>query len=194
MAFASRGFPLRSGHALWYMRQEEKARRESAVAFLTSAELSEAVEILSAELGFGKLCERFARLGAFVSRRRPASTRQLSERLYALTGGLRREAPPTYAFHAVWSESISARLGKEGEEKLEEIAKRINACLTPRDSIEEGKRAQLEEALDEYQRHLAAAAGERAARIDMLLKAVPEVAEVVRTRFASTPNREESEN
>lgn len=164
------------------------------MAFLTSAELREAVEILSAELGFGKLCDRLARLGAFVSRRRPASTQQLSERLYTLTGGLRREAPPTYAFHAVWSEAISARLGKEGEEKLEEITKRINACLTPRDSIQEGMRTQLEQALDAYQRHLAAAAGERAARIDMLLKAVPEVAEILRTRFASPPDREKREN
>ncbi len=154
------------------------------MAFLSNSELHKAVEILSENLGFGRLCQRLGQLGAFVSRRRPASPSQLAERLYSLTGGLRRDIQPTYAFHTVWSETVSKQLEKEIEEKLEQIASRVNDCLTPKDSIAEGKTEELTKALGEYQELLQTKVGAEAARVDMLLKAVPEVADLVRRSAA----------
>jgi hypothetical protein len=146
-------------------------------------ELREAIALMVERIGYNKLHERLIRLNAFVSRRRPPSPDVLADRLYSLTGGLRRQVPATIAFHTVWSETFSGAIGEENEKKLEALADRINATITENErGIREGQGGELESALDEYEQILAAAIGPRAARTDMLLKAVAPVAEILRAR------------
>ena len=76
----------------------------------------------------------------------------------------------------MWAEPIGGKLGEEGEKALEAIAEQINACLGERDAVAEGKDAELETLLKQYQQRLAEAVGADRARLDMLLKAVPAVA------------------
>ena len=64
-------------------------------------------------------------------------------------------------------------------------ADKVNACLDEREKLIAGKEADLEAALAEYHQALAAAVGEQAARLDMTLKAVADVAERVRSLQAS---------
>ena len=56
----------------------------------------------------------------------------------------------------------------------------VNACLAPDDSIAEGKESALDEALGRYRQVMEELTGTVVARLDMLLKAVPAVAERVR--------------
>ena len=86
----------------------------------------------------------------------------------------------TYAFSQVWGEMIGARLGEEGERRLEALVDQVNACLGERDAIVPGKEADLDRALAAYREALAATTGPEIARLDMLLKAVPDVAERLR--------------
>ena len=146
-------------------------------------ELREAVALLVERIGYNKLHDRLVRLNAFVSRRKPPSPDVLADRLYALTGGLRRQVPATLAFHSVWSETFNGVLGEENEKKLEGVADRINATITEDErTIREGQEPQLENALGEYEHILCEAVGPRVARMDMLLKAVAPVAEILRSR------------
>ena len=57
-------------------------------------------------MGYGKLYERLVQLNAFVSRKRPPTPAILADRLYNLSGGLRRQVAATIAFHTVWAECI----------------------------------------------------------------------------------------
>ncbi|HUE29940.1 MAG TPA: hypothetical protein VMR79_03650, partial [Verrucomicrobiae bacterium] len=104
------------------------------------------------------------------------------------TGGLRRQVPATYAFSQVWHEMVGARLGEEGEKRLEGLADQVNACLGEGDAIVPGKEADIDRALEAYRAALAEATGPEVARLDMLLKAVPEVAERLRRAAASAPD------
>jgi molybdopterin converting factor small subunit len=88
--------------------------------------------------------------------------------------------PATFGFFAVWNETLHAKLGEEGEKQLEALAEKVNACLDERERIIPEKREELETALRAYREALEAAVGARLARLDMLLKAVPEVAEILR--------------
>src|SRR5439155_1448586 len=132
--------------------------------------------------------ERLARLNAFTSRRGLNTVAALAERLHLLTGGLRRQVRATYAFSQLWNEMVGARLGDEGEKRLEGLADQVNACLGERDAIVPGKEADLDRALAAYRDALAAATGPEVARLDMLLKAVPEVAERLRRGAAPEPD------
>jgi hypothetical protein len=146
-------------------------------------ELREAVALMVERVGYAKLHDRLVRLNAFVSRRKPPSPDVLADRLYSLTGGLRRQVPATLAFHTVWSETFSQSIVEDDEKRLEGLADRINAALTEDEhGIRDDQRAELESALGDYERILAAAIGPRPARMDMLLKAVAPVAEILRAR------------
>jgi hypothetical protein len=149
----------------------------------TGQELREAVGILAERMGFGKLYERLLRLNAFVSRKRPATPDLLADRLYNLSGGLRRQVPATIAFHTVWAESVGTAIGEENEKSLEAIADRINATLSEdQHAIQQDKADELAAALGEYEQVLVAAVGPQATRLDMLMKAVNPVADVLRAR------------
>lgn len=149
----------------------------------TGQEMREAVSIVAERMGYGKLYERLVHLNAFVSRKRPPTPAILADRLYNLSGGLRRQVPATIAFHTVWAETIGRGIGEELDKTLEGIADRINATLTPDEQgIQPDKTADLDTALGEYEQVLAGQVGPAAARLDMIMKAVPVVADVVRAR------------
>src|SRR5437667_10082026 len=152
----------------------------ASMALLTPAEFTEAVSALAAHYGVERLRERLARLHAFTSRRGLNTAAVLAERLHLLTGGLRRQVPATYAFPQLWNEMVGARLGEAGEKRLEGLADQVNACLGERDAIVPGKEADLDRALTAYRDAPAEAAGPVVARPDMLMKAVPAVAEALR--------------
>ena len=149
----------------------------------TGQEFREAVGVLAERMGYGKLYDRLLRLNAFVSRKRPATPDLLADRLYNLSGGLRRQVPATLAFHTVWAESIGQAIGEENEKTLEGIADRINATLSEdQHAILEGKAEELGATLGEYEQVLVSAVGPQATRLDMLMKAVTPVADVLRGR------------
>src|SRR2546428_3995075 len=158
------------------------------MALLTPAEFTEAVSVLAAHYGVERLRDRLAHLNAFTSRRGLNTGAAIAERLHLLTGGLRRQVPATYAFSQVWHEMVGARLGEEGEKRLEALADQVNACLGDRDAIVPSQEADLDRGLAAYRDALAAATGPEVARLDMLLKAVPEVADRLRRSAAPEPN------
>jgi hypothetical protein len=149
----------------------------------TGQEMREAVELVAERMGYGKLYERLVRMNAFVSRKRPATPAILADRLYNLSGGLRRQVAATLAFHQVWGESIGQAIGEENEKTLEGIAERINATLTPDEqAVQPDKMADLETALGEYEQVLVGVVGPKAARLDMILKAVNPIADLLRQK------------
>jgi hypothetical protein len=150
------------------------------MAHLTHAEFTEAVAALAEHFGVERLRERLARMNAFTSRRGLTTAAAIAERLQLLSGGLRRQVPATYAFSALWNELVGGRLGEEGEKKLEALADQVNACLDPEEHVVPGKEDDIDRALAAYREALAGATGETVARLDMLLKAVPAVAERLR--------------
>lgn len=157
------------------------------MAHLTQKEFQQAIALLAAQMGLQRLRDRFVQLNALVTRRKVASPASLADQLYLLSSGLRRQVPATYAFHAVWSESLKAKLGEEGEKKLEAMADAVNACLSADDQILTEKAADLDAALGEYERTLSGAVGTEMARMDMLMKAVPAIAEKLRATAAGPP-------
>lgn len=160
------------------------------MAHLTQKEFERAITLLADEMGLQRLRDRFVRLNALVTRRRVASAQLLADQLYLLSAGLRRQVPATLAFFEVWNRSLNDKLGEEGEKNLEKLAEAINACLGERDTIIAEKAAELDTALTEYEGALSAAVGPEAARLDMLLKAVPAVAEKLRARPLASPGAE----
>jgi hypothetical protein len=149
----------------------------------TGQEMRDAVTLVAERMGYGKLYERLVQMNAFVSRKRPPTPAILADRLYNLSGGLRRNVPATLAFHTVWTECVGQTIGEEHEKTLEALADRINATLTPDEQgIQPGKQDELVTALDEYEQVLVGVVGPQAARLDMIMKAVPPVAETLRAR------------
>lgn len=153
----------------------------------TGQEMREAVTVVAERMGYGKLYDRLVQLNAFVSRKRPPTPAILADRIYNLSGGLRRQVPATIAFHTVWAEAIGRGIGEEHDKTLEGIADRINATLTADEQgIQPDKQTELESALGEYEQVLVGLIGPAAARLDMLMKAVPAVADVLRARPLAT--------
>jgi hypothetical protein len=146
------------------------------MANLTPTEFTQAVQVLVDHYGLERLRDRFANMGAFTNRRGLNTSAALADRLYRLSGGLRRQAVPSFAFSSLWGEMLEAKLGKDGEKRLEELADKVNACLTAGEEVIAGREEELERALAEYRDALASTAGTELARADMLLKAVPAVA------------------
>jgi len=158
------------------------------MAFLTAEEFGAAIGVLVEHHGVERLRERLARLNAFTSRRGLNSGTAIADRLFALSGGLRRQVGATFAFTSLWQELVGARLGEAGEKQLEGLAEAVNACLAPDDTIVAGKEADLDRALAAYREALAGVAGPAVARLDMLMKAVPAVADHLRaTPVAPVP-------
>jgi hypothetical protein len=150
------------------------------MAFLNQKEFHQAIELLAEDMGLQRLRDKLVRLNGFVTRRSVNSAATLADQLYNLSSGLRRQAPATLAFHGVWSEALNEKVGKDGEEQLEELAKAVNACLGEKDEILGDKAGELRPALAAYAAALEAKVGERFAYLDMLLKAVPDVAAILR--------------
>jgi hypothetical protein len=150
------------------------------MAILTQAEFGDLVRCLADELGVQRLRDKLVAMRGLVTRRGAANADALAGQLWQLTGGLRRQVPASLALQGLWAEQVGSKLGEDGEKALEAIAEQINACLGERDSIAEGKEAELDDLLGQYQAKLAEVVGAERARIDMLLKAVPAVAERLR--------------
>ena len=158
------------------------------MAVLTQKEFQRAIALLADEIGLQRLRDRFVRLNALVTRRKVASPENLADQLFMLSAGLRRQVAATYAFHALWGESVNAKLGEDGEKNLEKMAEAVNACLSEKDEIMPDKAAELDAALTEYERALSTVVGAERARMDMLLKAVPAIAD--KLRVAPMPSTE----
>lgn len=157
------------------------------MAQLTADEFTDAVTALAAHVGLERLRDRLARMNALTSRRGLNTPAALAGRLHLLTGGLRRQVPATYVFSSLWNEMVEERLGEEGAKKLEACAEQVNACLGEGDAVVAGKEGELDRALAAYRDTVAAVVGEQVARLDMLLKAVPAVAERLRGGGAPAP-------
>ena len=152
------------------------------MAYLTQVEFRNAVSLLAGELGVQRLRDKLVRLNGLVTRRGVASASALADQLYMLTSGLRKQVPATFAFHGIWGELLNEKVGKENEEKFEELAKAVNECLDDSEQIKPDKAAEIEAALGTYAQALAAKTGEDMAYLDMLLKAVPDVAKQLREK------------
>jgi len=150
------------------------------MAHLTQNEFQRAIEILADEMGLQRLHDKFVRLNGLVTRRKVASSESLANQLYMLSSGLRRQVPSALAFQAIWAESIHDKVGEEGEENFEKLGEKVNECLDEKDELKADKDKDLDAALKEYADALAAVVGAEKARIDMLMKAVPVVAERLR--------------
>jgi hypothetical protein len=156
------------------------------MAHLTAAEFTAAVSALATHYGVERLRERLARMNAFTSRRGLNSATAIADRLHLLTGGLRRQVVATYAFTTLWNEMVGAGIGEEGEKRLEGLVEQVNACLTREETIVPGKEDALDRALAAYRDALAGTTGRDVAQLDMLLKAVPAVAERLRRGLPAT--------
>ena len=151
------------------------------MAHLTQKEFFRTIEILAEDLGLQRFRDRLVRLNALVTRRRAVSVDRLADQLYQLTGGLRREVPATLAVHSLWSEQINEKLDEDVEKALEEAATNINTCLGERDRIIAEKQDELDQHLRSYEKSLSGAVGPEKARLDMIIKAVQQVADRLRT-------------
>lgn len=157
------------------------------MANLKVEEFNKIIEFLAEDHGLQRLRDKLVRLNALVTRRKAASASSLAGQLYTLTGGLRREVPATVAIHSLWAEQVNQGLGEEGGKELEKIAEEINACLGERDRILDDKSEEIVGHIQRYEQRLAAAIGAERARIDMILKAVPDVAERLRAMPPAEP-------
>jgi ABC-type nickel/cobalt efflux system permease component RcnA len=77
---------------------------------------------------------------------------------------------------------MGKRLDEASGRRLDELADGINQLLDPDGSPKEGKREELEAKIAEYEELLARKVGGPSARLDTLQKAVPVVAEILRSR------------
>lgn len=159
------------------------------MANLKQEEFNKIIEFLADVHGLQGFRDKLVRLNGLVTRRRAGKLANLSSQLYTLTGGLRREVPATIAVHSMWAEQVNERLDEEREQELEGVAEKINACLGERDRIIEGKADEIDEFIKQYELLLTSAIGAEKARVDMVLKAVPDVAE----RLRGMPLADESE-
>jgi hypothetical protein len=129
-----------------------------------------------------RLRDKLARLNAFHSRRGMNTLRALSERLYSLSSGLRRDVPAARAFHALWAEHVGTKLNRKSGEKLDALADKVNENLNEDGSVKDGMDGSLASAVDEYEELLARKVGGATARLDTLQKAVPAVATMLRAK------------
>ena len=151
------------------------------MARLTTPEFTDAVAALAEHYGVERLRDKLATIGAFQSRKGLTSASAIADRLHRLSGGLRLPVPATYAFSHVWGQMLSDKIGgDENEKTIEGLAEKVNACLDEKERIVPGKESDLDAALSAYREAVAKSLGARVAHYDMLLKAVPAVADRVR--------------
>jgi hypothetical protein len=150
------------------------------MANLKVEEFNKVIEFLAEDHGLQSFRDKLVRLNALETRRKAGAVSRLAHQLYTLTGGLRREVPATVAIHSLWAEQVNGRLGEDGEKELEKIAEQINECLGDRDRILDERSEEIVGHIRRYEERLAAAIGSDRARVDMILKAVPDVADKLR--------------
>lgn len=150
------------------------------MAHLTLKEFERAIHLLADAQGLDRLRDKFFRLRGLVTRRGFKNPEALANQLFTLSAGLRREVPANIAFQAIWGEHLGNRLGEGAEERFEKLAEAVNSCLDGEDKVVADKRAELDQALAAYEAALAEGVGLEMARLDMLLKAVPEIADILR--------------
>lgn len=150
------------------------------MAHLTQSEFERAVELLAEAHGLDRLRDKFFKLRGLVTRRGYKSAASLAQQLYNLSSGMRREVPANLAFQAIWAEHLGSKLGEGADERFEKLAEGVNSCLDPDDGIATGKEEDLRSALAAYESALADGVGLEVARIDMTMKAVPAIAELLR--------------
>lgn len=164
------------------------------MAQLSQKEFEQSVRLLAEAIGLQRLVDKFFRYHGLVTRRGFKNPEALAGHVYTLSAGLRRQVPANLAFQAIWAEYLAEKLGEEGAENLEKLADGVNACLDEREQIVADKEGDLDKALLEYQTALAAAVGPELAGADMLMKAVPAIAERLRNpppiRGAAAPAAE----
>src|SRR3989442_10700345 len=117
------------------------------MAFLTAEEFGAAIGVLAEHHGVERLRERLARLNAFTSRRGMNDAAAIADRLFALSGGLRRQVAATLAFTSLWQELVGARLGEADEKRLAGLADEANACLAAGDAIVPRRDRELDRSL-----------------------------------------------
>ena len=157
------------------------------MANLTQKEFERAIHLLAEAQGLDRLRDKFFKLRGLVTRRGFKSPEILANQLYTLSSGLRREVPANYAFQAIWGEHLGTKLGEGADERFEKLAEAVNACIDPEDKVVADKRSELDQALAAYESELAAGVGAEMARLDMIMKAVPEIAEILREAPLATP-------
>jgi len=157
------------------------------MANLNQSEFQRAIQLLADAHGLDRLRDKFFRLRGLVTRRGFKSADNLAQQLYTLSSGLRREVPANLAFQAIWSEYLGSKLGEGAEERFEKLADAVNTCLDPSEQIADGKKGDLEQALGNYEAALAEGIGIEMARLDMIMKAVPAIAEMLRALPPTEP-------
>jgi hypothetical protein len=155
------------------------------VARLTAQEFQELIEELVRLDGLAKLQDKLIRSHALVSRRRLGNVEAVARQLFQLTVGLEREGLATQVLLALWEDLLQRHLDEETGKHLEQLAGEINSCLSHDNQIDHGKREDLRGALAKYQETLAGRVGATAARITMLTRAFPPVAQLVREGLAA---------
>ncbi|MEA2626818.1 MAG: hypothetical protein QOD06_2863 [Candidatus Binatota bacterium] len=150
------------------------------MARLTLAEFGELVEELVEFHHLGMLREKLLRSNTVVSQRVLSSPTSIAHQLYQRTAGLGRDGLPTQVVLALWEELLGSKIDEESSKKLEEIADRINGCLTAAQDVDPAREQDLRSAIGDYRTTLAERAGDRASRLTMLTRAVPAVARVLR--------------
>jgi len=154
------------------------------MAQISRDDFQRAVSALVEHFGVAQTRDRLATIGAFRSRRGLNSGDALADRLFRLSGGLRLQVGATAGFMMLWGEMLNERLGEDGQKGIEDLADQVNECLDEGEALIAGKEQALDEALDAYRKALADAVGPTVAEIDMLLKAVPDVAARLRSQSA----------
>lgn len=156
------------------------------MAYLTQKEFERAIHLLAEAQGLDRLRDKFFRLRGLVTRRGFKNPEALANQLFTLSSGMRREVPANIAFQAIWGEHLGSRLGEGAEEKFQKLADAVNSCLDAEDKVIADKRAELDAALAAYESALAEGVGSEVARLDMLMKAVPDIADILRSTPLAT--------
>jgi hypothetical protein len=157
------------------------------VAQLTPDEFRELTAELVTRHGLRAVQERLAKTNVVVSRRGISSEAAIARTLYGLTAGLAREGVATHVVVSLWEEGLGAALDEQGGRALEDLASQINACLTPKFEEDPERAPELEAAIESYRGKLAERVGDGAARLTMLMRAVPAVARRVRRGGTAAP-------
>jgi hypothetical protein len=152
------------------------------MANLTLEEFQDALKILADGGSADRLRDRLVKFNAFHSRRGLNSFEAIAERIFSLSSGLRRDVPANRVFQALWAEKVASGLTQKSGTALDDLADKINATLDERGELREGQGDELDVQLAAYEEMLARKVTGKAARIDMLQKAVPIVAEKLRAK------------
>ena len=150
------------------------------VARLTALEFQEFIEELVRLDGLAKLQDKLVRSHALVSRRRLGSVEAAARQLHQLTVGLEREGLATQVLLALWEDLLQRKLDEDTGKRLEELAGEINGCLLPGNQVDAAKLEVLRATLSKYHETLAGRVGATAARLTMVTRAFPAVAQLVR--------------